>query len=209
MARTVIAVFESVYIAKKAIWELVDSGYPRERIDLLAEQIPGLDDQPGKPEPAYSEIVMNEFRAGVSIGGGIGGSLGIIAGLLVVLGAIHLPLLAAISTGSMTPLIETAAITGVGLVIGAFTGSLFSGLLGLGIPEEELQQYAKTVRQHKVTVMVVADWDAVDGTLEVLEHYNPLELKQKTIEWQKAGERERKLAERALHVKVSEQDRPR
>ena len=206
MARTVIAVFESVYIAKKAIWELLDLGFPRDRIDLVTEQTRESTRNLARPHAVRSETVMDELRTGGSIGAGIGGSLGIAGAMLVGFGSLHLPFLAAITGVPPTAQLEAAALTGVGLIAGAIAGSLFGGLLGLGIPETEIQQYAKTVRHDRVTVMVVADWDAVDGTIEVLEHYNPLEIRQKTIVWQKAGVREKKLAERALHVKTN-QDR--
>jgi uncharacterized membrane protein len=150
---------------------------------------------------------MDELRAGGTVGAGIGGSLGITGGLLAGFGAIHFPLLASISTGAFTTLSEVAVLAAIGVAAGAIAGSLLGGLVGLGIPENEVLQYAKTVRKSKVMVMVVADWDAVDGTIAVLERYNPLNIQQKVIEWQKAGEREKKLAERALHVKITEQDR--
>lgn len=200
MARTVIAVYDSVYTAKKAIWELIDLGFPRERIDLFAEHNM---DSLAKSESTRSEMVMDELRAGAALGAGIGGALGLAGGLLFLLQALPLPFL---SWMASIPL-EASTILLAAVVAGAILGSLFSGLIGLGIPEEEIVQYARNVRKEGVTVMVVADWDAVDGTLEVLSRYNPLDLKQKTIEWQKAGAREKKLAERALHVKVSEQDR--
>ncbi len=216
MSRTVIAIFESVYMAKKAHRELLDLGFPRERIDISSE---GVQDSPVKPEPVISEAVMDELRAGISIGAGIGASIGIAGGLLVSLGVMHLPLLTAVTAGfqaaglqaagSLRALADFCSLSGAGALAGMIAGMIFAGLIGLDIPELEIQRYAKTVRRDPVTMMVVADWDAVDGTIEVLEHHNPLEIRQRAIEWQKAGEREKKLAERALHVKVTGQDRPR
>jgi hypothetical protein len=210
MARTVIAVFESVYIAKKAIWELLDLGFPRERIDMVEDRYKENLNELAKPEKVRSEVVVDELRAGANIGAGIGGSLGITGGLLVSLGVLHLPpFMMAFTNGPQSIVIGVLVIAGLCAVAGGLAGSLISGLVGLGIPEDEICQYAKTVRKDNVTVMIVADWDAVDGTLEVLGHHNPLEIKQKSIEWQKAGLREKKLAERALHIKATEQDRPR
>ncbi len=207
MARTVIAVYESVYTAKQAIWELMDLGYPRDRIDITTGRLMDSTNDLAKPEVARSEMVVDELRAGVGIGAGIGGSLGMVGGLLASVGELRISL--PVAAGPLHVLAVLSAMIVVAMVTGGIAGSLLSGLIGLGIPEEEVRGYAKNVRKDSVTVIVVADWDAIDGTIEVLGHYNPLELRQKTIEWQKAGPLERKLAERALHIKATEQDKPR
>lgn len=210
MARTVIAVFESVYSAKKAIWELVDLGFPRERIDLFAEHSPVDFNELAKPEKIHSEVVIDEMRAGANIGAGIGGAIGTTFGLLMSLGALHIPrFMASLASGPVAVVILLLALAGLSIAAGALAGSLMSGLVGLGIPEEEIFRYAKNVREGNVTVMIIADWDAVDGTLEILGHHNPLELKQKSMEWQKSGLQEKRVAERARHIKVPGQDRPR
>lgn len=208
MARTVIAVFESVYAAKKAVWELTYLGYPRERIDLFADRTAEDASALAKPETIRAESVTDELRTGANIGFGIGGSLGIVGGLLVSLGTLHIPFFTANLGEPLTLGGVFLATIVTGILAGGLLGSLMGGLLGLGIPEEEIEQYAKHVRKENITVMVVADWDAVDGTIEILGRHNPLEIKQKAIEWQKVSSREKKLAERALHVKATEEHRP-
>ncbi len=207
MARTVIAIYDSVYTAKQAIWELMDLGYPRDRIDIITGRLMDNANDLAKTEPARSEMVVDELRAGAGIGAGIGGSLGIVGGLLASVGQLHIPL--PVAAGPWHVFAVVSAMIAITMAAGGIAGSLLGGLVGLGIPEEEVRNYAKSARKDSVTVMVVADWDAIDGTIEVLGHYNPLEIRQKTIEFQKAGPRERKLAERALHIKATEQDRPR
>jgi hypothetical protein len=214
MARTVVAVFESVYMAKQAVWELLDLGFPRERIDLVVDRsmdtTKDTTNDLAKTEKVNSEVVMDELQAGASIGAGIGGSLGITSGLLISLGALRIPpFLASLASGPQSIMLLMLAVAGLSAAAGSLVGSVISGLVGLGIQEEEIRQYAKNVHKGNVTVMIVADWDAVDGTLQVLAHHDPLEVRQRPIEWQKAGPRERKLAERALNVKTTGQDHPR
>ncbi len=208
MARTVVAVYESVYVAKKAIGEMLEAGFPRDRIDLFIDH--SLDDlnNSSKPIAARSEMVIDELRAGASVGTGIGSSIGIAGSLMFIRGVLHLPWLTSFGQPVDTMVVALVLI-GLCAMAGAITGFLLGGLLGLGITEEEICQYARNIRKNGVTVMVVADWDAVDGTLEILGRFNPLEIRQKSIEWHKAGQREKKLAERALKVKVPEQNRPR
>jgi hypothetical protein len=210
MARTVVAVFESVYSAKQAVWELVDVGFPRERIDLFPWRVPenliGL----AKPEKVRSEVEVNELRAGVNIGAAIGGSLGITGALLINLGTLTIPpFLSSRINGFYAAVVIMLGVILFCMIAGSLAGSLITGLVGLGIPEEEIRQYAKNVHKGGVTVMIVADWDAVDGTLEILGHHNPLEIKQKSIEWRKADPRDKRLSEHTRRAKVTEHNRPR
>jgi hypothetical protein len=239
MARTIIAVFESVYSAKKAVWELTDLGFPRKLIDIVAERSPGSMNGLTKSEKARSEIEVDDLRAGANIGAGIGGSLGMTVGILYGIGAmsfppfltdlgagiskllnstggfmasisaLHIPAsLAAFTSGPQAVAAFMLAAAFLCTTAGGVAGSLISALVGLGLSEEEIRQYAKNVHEGIVTVMIVADGEAVDGTLKVLGQHNPLEIKQNSIEWHKVGPREKKLAERALRVKATEQNRP-
>jgi hypothetical protein len=200
----VVAEFESIYTAKKAVLELLKSGFSRERIDLSTDRIYANPRDQEKPDRVHSEVVLDELQAGSGIGAGIGASLGLVGGLLVTLGELTLPFLASVTNITMSVVPEIVILAGAGLVAGGILGGMLSGLVGLGIPENEVRQYAKTVRRSYVTLMVIADWDAVDGTIAVLENHNPLDIHQKAIEWKKMEGNEKKLVERGLHVKISE-----
>jgi len=239
MARTIIAVFESVYSAKQAVWELIDLGFPRRLIDLVVEHSQDNSSGSAKPEQARSEIEVDDLRMGANIGAGIGASLGTAGGILSVIGALDISpfladigagiratfgmtgglmesigalpfpsLLASLATGPQGVAVEVLTTAFVCTVAGGLLGGLICGMIGLGLSEEEYRQYAKNVHEGIVSVMIVADGDAVDGTLKVLGLHNPLEIRQKPIEWQKVGPREKRLAERALRVKATEHDRP-
>jgi len=205
MARTVFAVFESVYSAERAVRELLALGFPRERIDLFADSEQDNLNGMAMPEEVRTEIAIDRFQAGAAIGAGIGGSLSITSGLLVWVGALHLPLFRSPFTGE----IQVAALFLFLVGISALTGGLVSRLVGLGIPEEEIRWYAKNVHKGNVTLMIVADWDAVDGTLEVLGHHNPLEIKQRSIALQRAESNDKRVAKNARKTKITKQDRPR
>lgn len=203
MARTVIAVYESVYIAEKAVWELHDLGYPRDRIEMVVDSVRSRVTTSKKAEKVRSEVVENEIGAGLGIGAGIGASMGIAAALLFGLGTLHIPSIA-LAAGQFSMAAAALGAVLVGAVAGSGGGALLGGLLGLGIPEEEAQKYARSVRQDSVTVMVLADWDAIDGAIEVLTKHNPLELKEKTIEWQMHGRKGWKPVLQPVHIEAQE-----
>lgn len=203
MARTVVAIYESVYIAEKAIWDLQDLGYPRDRIEVVAAPIRERIAASRKTEKVRPEVVENEIGLGLSIGAGIGSSLGIIGAMLFGLGAMHVPSIAQAAGNYATAAAALAAVI-IGLVAGSGSGALLGSLIGLGIPEEEARKYAKSVRSDNVTVMVLADWDAIDGAIEVLTRHNPLELNEKTIEWQMHGRKGWKPVLQPVHVEAQE-----
>ncbi len=193
MGRTVVAVFESAYVAKKAYSELLHLGCAKNYISLYPYDVQGETLKPDRAESVHSETVVNELQAGSAIGAGVGGSIGIAGGLLVALGRLTIPL-PPIAYGSNPLFFEIAALIGIGLVAGAILGCLLSGLVGLGIPESEIEQYAKTVQRSNVTLLVVADKDSVDDMMAVLEAFRPLDIQQKPIGWKQMRRKEEKHA---------------
>ena len=191
MARAIVAVYDSFYLANKAVQELAASGYPRNMIDILSRS---SHEKAGSSELALQsggvkpEIQTGGQAAGIQIGAGIGGAVGVSGGLLAGLGMLHLPGLFATAAGRpLAAALAGLALAGVAAGIGSLAGMLLGWLLGLGIPEEEARQYAKNVRNGEVMVNVMADWDTVDPVIEILSKHSPLEVKEKAISWQKSG----------------------
>jgi hypothetical protein len=178
MARTVIAVFDSKYMADKAVYDLHENGLASDMIEMFARPIlkKGTDAKEQKHKRVPAEITIGPLGAGTHIGAGIGGAVGIAAGLLIISGALSVPIL----TGSALPWISILlAVVIVGAMAGGLVGSLLGGLLGLAISEEELQQYARIVREDQVVVAVLAEWGLVDPVLQILHKHNPLEIEEK------------------------------
>jgi hypothetical protein len=185
MARTVLAVFESVFTAKLAVHELLESGLSGEMVDIVPRPKGALDlGSPAfiKSHPARMEVEQDGLGLGMRIGAGIGGAAGLTGGLLSAVGALPfvLPNLFAVSeTGMYWLTIGAGLIAGIlaGFILGGFLGSL----AGLSIPAEELRQYARVARREPVVVTVLADWDAVDPVIEILAKHNPLELTERNF----------------------------
>ncbi len=86
---------------------------------------------------------------GVATGAGLGGVLGAIAGLVAGAGAIAIPGLNLIVTGTIV-----TALAGLGA--GATAGGLIGGLVGAGIPEHEAKFFEKEIRGGNVLIAVDA-----------------------------------------------------
>jgi hypothetical protein len=186
MARTIYAVFESVFSAQKALMELDSHGLDKDRYDVFsrpprnpagrasaAEET--LVSQPVKPE-----IREDGQSLGIKVGSGIASALAVGGALLVALGGVSLPALEPLlRAGALAGLGLFAAATGLAAAAGALVGGAAGGLIGLGIPEAELNQYARSVRKEPVVVAVLADWDSIDPIMEILRRNNPMELEER------------------------------
>jgi hypothetical protein len=190
MARTVVAIYDDLQAANRAVRELVDSGIPRDNISVIAHNR-GEGDQNvirDRDVTAKSDTVADETGAGAGVGAGIGAAIGGIGGLLVGLGALTIPGIGpVIAAGPLAVALSTLTGAGVGAVAGGVTGGLLGALIGLGIPEEEAGYYAEGVRRGGVLVTVQADDVNTDRVMDVLNRYNPMDINERAAQWRSEG----------------------
>lgn len=206
MARTVIAVFDSIYSAVNAKRELEDSGLSNEGIDVFVPPDDSASDDFSNPVQVKRfrpEVNLDGGSAGAQVGMGIGGAIGAGAGLLVWLGTIALPAsVLALGPWSTMAAAWTAAV--LSLLGGGILGGLAGSMIGLAIPEGELLQYAKIVHERDVLLSVQADWEAIDPIIEVLSKFNPLALEEKTYRWNKPESKGKKPAYNPMNMNPRE-----
>lgn len=102
------------------------------------------------------------------MGAATGGVLGGIGGLLLGIGALVIP--------GVGPIIAAGSIVAVftGTAIGAGTGRLMGGLIGLGIPEDEAHQYNRYVDNDNILVLVDSDADRNTHIYNTFRSHNSL-----------------------------------
>lgn len=143
-----VGVFNTRSEAENALHELNNSGFPMNKISVIAkddnqDDIAGIDVQ---------DKVGNKADEGASAGALTGGVLGGATGLLVGLGALAIPGVGPIVlAGEIATAIAT---TLAGGAIGAAAGGLIGALVGLGIPEEKAKIYNDRISQGHFLVMV-------------------------------------------------------
>lgn len=140
MSKKIVGVFHSEQEASSAIQSLKRTGYNADDISIITrdkKDMRKLEDETGTMAP--------EGAAG---GAATGGVLGGIGGLLAGLGALAIPGIGPILAAG--PLAATLA----GAAVGAAGGGLVGGLIGLGIPENEAQEYDTAVDEGKILVIV-------------------------------------------------------
>lgn len=143
-----VGVFPNYQQAESALTDLRNSGFPMERVSLVAKDTDrrdvagvGVSDRPG-------HAAAEGAKTGAVTGGVVGGLVGLIGSLT----ALTLPGVGPVVAGGT--LATILGDTLVGGAIGAATGGLIGALVGLGIPEERARVYNERVSRGDYLVMV-------------------------------------------------------
>ena len=169
MSRSVLALYEDVADARKAVAALVESGVPREEISLI------LRDEEQLVASYYNEVAtpLDDTIEGLATGAFMGGLAGLLAGLF----ALVLPGLGPVVAAG--PLAAGLAGTGVG----ALAGGLLGALIDLGVDRPEAEYYIEGIRRGGVLVAATADDATVDDVVSILDRYDPIDLKDRVPGW--------------------------
>lgn len=147
--RRAVGTFSNRADIEKALHELKNSGFPMERVSVIAKDAEHRGDIAGTPT---REEIGNKADEGATAGVISGGALGGLTGLLVGLGTIAIPGVGPIMLAGATA--TTLATTLAGAGIGAAAGGLIGALIGLGIPEERARVYHQRVERGHYLVIV-------------------------------------------------------
>lgn len=155
-----------------ALTELKSSGFPMDRVSIVARNADEVENEDGEKHPddvAGAEVktkVGNESGEGAEIGAFTGGTLGTIGGLLTGIGVFTIPGLGPIAfLGSqLTALTTTLA----GGAAGAAAGGLIGGLIGLGIPEEKAKVYYERLSEGGYLVIIKGTDEEIEQAQKIL-----------------------------------------
>jgi hypothetical protein len=178
MARTVVALYDDFTTARSAVEALVDAGFNRADVSLVANNAEGEYSRYFNEEGVY---VYDDEDVSAGEGAGFGAVVGALVGLGIALIPGVGPVLAA------GPL-AAALMAGIGAASGAVTGGVVAGLVDFGVPEEHAQSYAEGIRRGGtlVTVHITQD-EWADRAQSVLNRFNPIDLEERSGEWRTSG----------------------
>lgn len=167
--RRSVGVFSNRRDAEQALHELKHSGFPMDRVSVIAQNGDRNDDIAGTP---VREKVGNKADEGATTGAISGGVLGGLGGLLVGLGTLAIPGIGPIMLAGATATALATTLAGAG--IGAVAGGLLGALIGLGIPEERARVYEERVRRGHYLV-IIDGTDAEIAQAEAILHRRGIE----------------------------------
>jgi hypothetical protein len=119
----------------------------------------------------------NDVAAGMATGGIVGG----LGGVLLGLGALAIPGLGPIIAAG--PLV--AGLAGAG--IGAAVGGLVGALVNWGVPPEEAELYAESVRRGSILVGLKTDETRLAEATEIMNRFGPIDVERRSDYWRATG----------------------
>ena len=149
-------IYPSNTAAEGAVDQLVAAGFSKQDVSVLMADRKGSKDFAAEKNTKAPEGATT----GVGVGGAVGGTLGLLAGI----GALAIP--------GVGPLIAAGPIMGAlaGLGVGGAVGGLVGALVGLGIPEYEAKRYEGRVKDGGILLSVHCDSsDEVSRAKEILK----------------------------------------
>lgn len=197
MAKTVVGFYDDLAHARNAAQDLVDSGFDRDRVGLIAnasaEDYSHYFDTEGRYRADAHDEELHTGRVpdrdlttgeGAASGAGIGGIIGGLGGLLMGLGLLAVP--------GVGPALAAGPIASalVGAAIGAAAGGLAGALVNAGVPEERAGYYAEGVRRGGSLVTVEADDARANEAADILNRHSPVDIDKRASEWRESGWRE-------------------
>jgi len=162
---TIVGFFPTRERAEAAVSELVDAGYARDQISVIASR--------DKIMPASSSDTPNIGpipETGSTEDTGEKAMIGGMAGFVIGIAALAIP--------GVGPLIAAgplaAAITGA--AAGAATGGLIGVMTNDGVPEETARRYTKAIGAGRIMVTVRTDVSRVDNAADILDRSGAVDV---------------------------------
>lgn len=172
---TVVAVFDNTADAQSAVRELTGAGIPREDISLVAQDREGrYTTSTGTDTNSSDGTTIGENVAGGALFGGLGG-------LLIGLGALAIP-----GIGPVVAAGPLAATIG-GALVGAAGGGIIGALKDAGVPDEDADVYAESVRRGGTLVSVRCDSASASRVSDTLNRYNPIDIDERRTSYRDSG----------------------
>lgn len=177
MTSTILATYDTVEQAQRAVQDLTDSGFNRSDIGLALHDKYNAYDRLGTDD----DVSGGE---GASFGATIGGVLGAAVGL----GAIIIPGIGPIvAAGPLAAALGALTGAAVGATTGAVTGGITASLLDMGVSEEDAHYYAESVRRGAALVSVTAHENDRERATSIMQSHNPIDIDSRVAQWKARG----------------------
>ena len=198
--KTIVGLYDNMQDAEQAITDLVQAGFDRADISLMAAE-QWTDESGGAgvyggttngdadgatmtgtaattdAPPTNGEQMASDVTTGAVTGGVVGGLTGVLLGLGVLAIPGFGPVLAA------GPLVAGLAGAGIGAAVGGLVGALVSW----GVPQDEAELYAESVRRGSILVGVKTEDERAQQAVNVMNNHAPVDVQRRSEYWRASG----------------------
>ncbi len=181
MAKTIVGLFDNFNEAQEVVQDLVDGGFERKNISIVANDAKGEYAKMG----AKGQDTGDNAAEGAGTGAVGGTVVGGVLGLLVGIGALAIPGIGPILAAG--PLAAALGSTALGAGIGAAAGGLVGALVGAGVPEEDANFYSEGVRRGGTLVTVNAGDDMAQDAYDIMQRHGAVDIDERGAQWKQSG----------------------
>jgi hypothetical protein len=176
MDKTLVALYDNFEHARMAVEDLVNAGFSRDNISLIANDASG---EYRKYFESQTGTVPDDVKAGegASMGAVIGGLLGLGLTLIPGIG----PVLAA------GPLASALLGGAIGATTGAATGGITAALVDMGINEDTAASYTETVRRGGALISITAPENDESHIRDILNRHGAIDINKRSAYYRSTG----------------------
>jgi hypothetical protein len=174
MTQTITRLYDSYDRALQAVRALKDAGFPDREISVVASEATTHDAH-------AASATAEDAGTGASVGGVVGAAAGLLAGL----GVLAIPGIGPVVAAGW--LASTFAVGAAGAVAGGAVGGIVGALTSSGVPEDEANVYAESVRRGDTLLTVrVPDEREMEAT-RILASFPTVNPSSRAEEYRGAG----------------------
>ena len=173
MVKTIVGSFDSFNDAHQVANDLRAAGFLDSDISIVANNAAGEYREDTRVTTDNGSATAKGAVTGAVVGGG--------AGLAASLAGLAIPGIGPIIAAG--PIVATLAGAGTGAV----AGGLIGGLVDLGVPENDAQYYAESVRRGGALVTVRADESRADEVAAILRERGAVDIEGRVERWRESG----------------------
>lgn len=192
--KTVVGLYDDILDAQEAVNDLVQAGFPRADISLVATDRWGettgsavtgttttTGTTTGAPPSDEAAMAPNHMAEDVTAGAVTGGVVGGLAGVLLGLGVLAIPGFGPVLAAG--PLVAGLAGAGIGAAVGGLVGALVSW----GVPEDEAELYAEGIRRGSILVGLKTEDERVQQAVNIMNTHGPVDVQRRSEYWRASG----------------------
>ncbi|NLG97824.1 MAG: hypothetical protein GX491_10720 [Chloroflexi bacterium] len=175
MTRTVVGLFEAFNTAQKVVRELVESGFARETISLIASDAEGrFSSQLLEGPEIEGEGTSDSVTEGAEMGVNLGGVSGLLSGITT------------FTITDLGPVIAAGPL--IAALRGRRDGGMTAALTRSGVPEKDADIFVEGIRKGGTLVIIYTGNEASDRAAAVMNRHSPMDLDQIKSEQSKRRE---------------------